>query len=441
MNVSITTALVLAVFTLAKKFSKSDTAGNLAATFVLFSPALTRLFLDLYANHFSLCILTITVLILAFETKSFVRLVFGLVVWSSVSYIHNLSIIAFTPMIIIPLLYIRSSQLNESFTKKILVIFLSTCLIFIIGSVFLYPFIPPFVKSLIDPSQAKNLTSYTNIATNKVFVPFQPAFVINPLNAFLLGVKLFLTNKFVILGMLASVFLGISYFRKPNLPNAYFVKFLFLWLAILTLFAWQFLFGFNWLPERFILALYIPLAIVVALAIWLAISNSSSNLTKKAAYLTVFWLLLTNFPNLAMASAKGLPPSYLPEELEAYSYINSHFDSSVVLTNGLHYYWARYLLYKHKVLWGEYYVICGNKELRQYYDQDNLSTADVLADDVYTSESQARIKAIASKYDRQVIVFINERDHCGGNPGLISPKFSQKVYSKFPVAVYLLNPQ
>jgi hypothetical protein len=86
-------------------------------------------------------------------------------------------------------------------------------------------------------------------------------------------------------------------------------------------------------------------------------------------------------------------------------------------------------------------VICGNKELRQYYDQDNLSTADVLADDVYTSESQARIKAIASKYDRQVIVFINERDHCGGNPGLISPKFSQKVYSKFPVAVYLLNPQ
>ncbi len=320
--------------------------------------------------------------------------------------IHNLSAFGFL-LVFLPLgVFLLTKESPGGEKKKIFartVVF--GLLVFLFGIGFFLPFVDTF------------LNHYFLTGKDSIFLPFQPPaifeenWVLKPL----LGL---VDRRIFPLSVLGFVIFFLKYSKEKSKE---FIVILW-WFAGLLLLALQRLIGLNWEPDRFAMMAFQPQVVFAAFAVYyFPVWPPIRHLLIRGAVLRIFFalclfvFLLVRVPNLGENAAFGSPIFTDQKERKVAERLRENLTQhDVVLINGIRFYWLRYFLFGKNIIWGEYYLICGNEALSGYYDKNNVLTAQIFSgklNEKRTQETLLKIKA-GGNFNK-LYLLTSDQDKCG----------------------------
>lgn len=427
--VSVSLTMLLGLYLLGR-YLGGETLGVLVAMIALLSGSFSRLFWDLYANAFALSLIPFIVYFLFSGSQLEVKKFFlAGACAGSLFLVHNLTSFGFA-IVIFPL-FLLAIFWSDIRLKKWFKIF--SCggvfylAVFLFGSGFLIPFLSVFL----------------GFSGNGIFVPYQPTMFGEEGEMALIRPLFGLTSKRLFLpavaGFLMAFWFLIRKKEKKFLP-------VFIWTGGLLILILQRLFGFNWEPERFTLIAFQPMVIFVAIfVVFLPQIFLIRKLMGLNKYLwqvgfagIIFFFFWARLPTLGEGAVFGLPLATNQTERKIAQHLNLKLTTQdAVLINGIRFYWMRSFLSNTNVVWGEYYIICGNEQIISHYDSNNVWTARIFSGNLGEEEVRKEILKIKeSKKFGKIFLFTFEGDKCGNGKQFANFKFLEKLIEEDGYKVY-----
>lgn len=438
--------MLLGLFVVSR-YIGGETLAILTVLIALLSGTFARFFWDLYANVFAISTISLIIFLLGdFKLKP-KEFFLAATLIGSLFLIHNLTSFGFSitvfPLFLLAIFwsYFRLRKWREVFFYG----GAFWLIVFLCGSGFLIHFLPLFIASVIDPVGNLDKLAFRGLVNTGIYIPYQPVqFGSGPggISMVTHAILALITKKLFVpamLGVMVAFYLLRKKKRKRLIP-------LFIWIGGLSILVLQGLFGFNWAPERFALAAFQPLAIFAALFIASLsllpkikeIFGSNKRLWQVGFATIIFAFFITNLPRLRASAALGLPIATNPIERKMAEDVNQKLTKrDVILVNGIRFYWTRYFLSNTNVVWGEYYIICGNEDFVPYYDPNNVRTAEIFSGTLKPEEIKEKILEIRrSEQFERVFLLAFGGDKCGNGEQFDDLKFLKKLNEDGGYKVY-----
>src|SRR4030042_5567730 len=190
------------------------------------------------------------------------------------------------------------------------------------------------------------------------------------------------------------------------------------WTVILILLTQQEFFGFQWISDRNVLLLAWPLSICGSVTFLILYNfmrkyirnNIITNLT-----LTVLVTFLILNPLNKLLESTNFMRANEKTNIE-FDFLNTvdNFieDNSIVVTTNVRHFWTEYFINKAKVEPGEYYLICGNLEVKERLNAKWIEHSYFLSKDSKAGDVYEMVKKEEDIEGRKIYIIINPDDGC-----------------------------
>src|SRR4030042_5170086 len=391
----------------------------LLSTFILsLWAAFYRLSWDLYSNFLAILLFSIILYVYFAKVKysSGGKFIFLGFLSGLLMYTHNLSAFTFLFLIFIPFGIFTSFRL---FIEKItaLSVLLKNWSLYFISWFFVswlslrawfFPTIFNIYKLLINKFFGHNYnityawsTNIYSLNNDNVNFPFN-------LTAF----SLFLQKELLFISFLGLIILIFK--KNKNIIEMFVIW----WTVILILLTQQEFFGFQWISDRNVLLLAWPLSICGSVTFLILYNfmrkyirnNIITNLT-----LTVLVTFLILNPLNKLLESTNFMRANEKTNIE-FDFLNTvdNFieDNSIVVTTNVRHFWTEYFINKAKVEPGEYYLICGNLEVKERLNAKWIEHSYFLSKDSKAGDVYEMVKKEEDIEGRKIYIIINPDDGC-----------------------------